>query len=859
MLKKKWLPVLSWFIIVSVFSLAVWSIYTELHSYKLSEIIDEIRQIPSYRILLSLGAALLSYLALTGYDFLGVRYAGGNLPFRQVALTSFMSYIFSNNIGLSAFSGSAVRYRFYSSQGLSAVEIVKVIGFCLLTFWVGLIASASLFMIFTPVSIPAMTHLPFHTTRPLGLIFLAGFFVYLFLVFFRGKPLVLRDNEFKLPEPALVPLQLIFSLIDWMMAGLALYILLPAELGMTFPSFLGLFILAQALAVISSVPGGVGIFESLILLFLSGLVDSSQLFSSLFLYRLVYYLFPLISGMILFLSREIYKSRKAAGRVLESVSNWMSGFFPMVLSLLTFIGGGILIFSGTTPVLPERREWLRLFIPFPLVEASHFLGSISGLLLLILALGILNRTQFSYYTTLVIFLAGSLFSLLKGLDYEEASVLLVFFLLLLPCRKFFYRKARITLDALSLSWIVLVSLVLISSLYLGLFSYRHVEYSNDLWWKFEIHSDASRFLRASLGVVIALFTTSVFLLFRTSPGKPEEYDEGLLDEVPDLIQTWGNTDACLAYLPDKHFMYHYTNEPEKKVDGFLMYGVNGKTWIAMGDPVGSEDVVRELIWQFRQETHRYGFQALFYEVSQRYLPYYIEVGFSLLKIGEDAVVDLVTFTMKGHDKSSMRNTLNRLKREGFSFEILDREQTRNLMPELKAISDVWLDDKKVREKGFSLGYFQEDYLSRFRTAVVRDAQGKILAFSNIWESPGEGQVSVDLMRYLKDSPPGLMDYLFIQMILKAQEEGFKTFDLGMAPFAGLPDRELAPVWNRLGSALFRHGEDFYNFQGLRQYKNKFSPRWEPRFIALQGGLTVPRTLVDLTSLINRGIFGAVSR
>ena len=859
MMKKKLLPILSWVFIVTVFSLAAWSIYRELHAYRLSEILNEIRTVPRFRILLSLTVTFFSYAALTGYDFLGVRYAGRSLPYRQIALTSFISYIFSNNIGLSAFSGSAVRYRLYSSKGLSAVEIVKVIGFCLLTFWIGLIASASFFMIFHPVDIPSVTHLPFQTTRPLGLLFAAVFSAYLLLVVLRKRPLVFRENEFRLPDPGIVPLQLLFSLIDWTMAGLALYILLPRGIGLSFPAFLGLFILAQTLAVISSVPGGVGIFESLILLLMAGRVESSQLFSALFLYRLVYYLIPLASGMGLFLGREILRNRKTAGRVIGSVGSWISGFFPTILSILTFTGGVILIFSGTTPVLPERREWLKLFIPFPVMETSHFMGSLSGLLLLILALGILNRTQFSYFMTLALFLAGGLFSLLKGLDYEESAVLLLFFLLLVPCRGYFYRKARITPETLSWSWFVLVSLVLISSIYLGLFSYRHIEYSNDLWWRFEFHSDASRFLRASLGSFIALFTVSVLILIRSGPRKPEPQAEIRRDEIPELISAWGETEASLAYLPDKHFLYHRVNDSAEKVDGFLMYGVSGKTWIAMGDPVGPDDVVRDLIWQFRQETHRYDSRALFYEVGQRYLPYYIEVGFSLLKIGENAVVDLETFTLEGHDRGAMRNTLNRFGREGFSFEILDRDSTRQALAELKVVSDNWLEDKRVREKGFSLGYYDESYLTRFRTAVVRDRERKILAFANIWESPGQKQISVDLMRYLKDSPPGLMDYLFIQIMQQAKREGFRTFDMGMAPFAGLPDRALAPVWNRLGAALFRHGEDFYNFQGLRRYKNKFGPRWEPRFIALQGGLSVPRTLLDLTSLINGGLLGAVSR
>jgi phosphatidylglycerol lysyltransferase len=857
-MKKTWLKILGWVFILAVFSMALSSIYGELRAYKLTEILDEIHQISFFKIFFALAATLLSYLALTGYDFLGIKYANCNLPYRKLAFTSFLSYIFSNNIGMSVLSGGAVRFRLYSSQGLSTVEIVKVIGFCLLTFWIGLISSASFFMISTPIDLPSMIHLPFSTTRPLGFLFIALFAIYLLLVLFRKKPIIFLGNEFQLPSPKLVPLQLIFSILDWTMIGLALYVLIPSELNITFPAFLGLFILAQALAIMSTVPGGVGVFESLILLFFSGRIESSQLFSSLLLYRLVYYLLPLIMGLLIFFIREIYENRKMAGRVLESISSRMSPLFPVALSILTFIGGGILIFSGTIPSLPERMEWIKIFIPFPIVEASHFLGSLSGLLLMILSLGILNRTQPSYYLTLIFFLMGGIFSLLKGFDYEEAMVLFVFFLLLLPCRRYFYRKARISMDIFSFSWVILVSIVIISSFYLGFFSYKHVEYSHDLWLKFEFHSDAPRFMRASVGMVIALLSSSVFFLIRTKRLKPSLPETGDLAEIPELILKWGETSASLVYLGDKHFLFHKADD-EAKPDGFLMYGISGKTWVSMGDPIGSEEVVRDLIWQFRQETHHNDYRAIFYEIGQQFLPYYIELGFSLLKIGEDAIVDLDSFSLKGSKRSAMRNIISRFDRDGYHFEILNQEQTLTVLPELKLISDSWLEEKKVREKGFSLGFFNEEYLGHFRTAVVRNPEGKIMAFSNLWESHERKRVSVDLMRYLKDSPSSLMDYLFLQIILMCQEEGYKSFDLGMAPFSGLPSGALSPFWNRLGSALYKHGEDFYNFQGLRKYKNKFHPKWEPRYIAVQGGLSLPRTLMDLTALINGGILGTITK
>ena len=143
-------------------------------------------------------------------------------------------------------------------------------------------------------------------------------------------------------------------------------------------------------------------------------------------------------------------------------------------------------------------------------------------------------------------------------------------------------------------------------------------------------------------------------------------------------------------------------------------------------------------------------------------------------------------------------------------------------------------NKHAREKAFSLGSFSEAYLSHFPVGLVR-RDGRIVAFANLWRSDQTHEVSIDLMRHVDDAPQGVMDYLFVQLFLWAQERGIAWFNLGMAPLAGLDEHPMAPMWNRAGAFLFRHGEHFYNFQGLRTYKQKFDPVWRPKYIATPGG------------------------
>ena len=128
--------------------------------------------------------------------------------------------------------------------------------------------------------------------------------------------------------------------------------------------------------------------------------------------------------------------------------------------------------------------------------------------------------------------------------------------------------------------------------------------------------------------------------------------------------------------------------------------------------------------------------------------------------------------------------------------------------------------------------------------------GEIVAFANIWKSADKEEYSVDLMRHTPDAPPGMMDLLFINLMEQAKKEGFRWFNLGMAPLSGLPEHRLASLWNRFGMLVFRHGDRFYNFSGLRSFKNKFKPEWRPRYLAYPGG-ALPKVLVDVTTLIAR--------
>ncbi|MDR3671886.1 MAG: bifunctional lysylphosphatidylglycerol flippase/synthetase MprF [Holophaga sp.] len=841
-------PILS----VALFLIATWALRHELQSYRFRDIILGLRSLSRGSVALAILFTALNYLVLTGYDALALRYVRRTLSYGKVALASFIGYAFSNNVGVSLLAGSAVRFRLYSVWGLSTLEIAKVVAFYSVTFWVGLLGVGGACFLLKPMPLPAQFHLPFATTLPLGALLLAVLCAYLAATVTLRRPLTIRQVEFQLPTFGTACTQTLLSVLDWVLAAAVLYALMPAGAGLTFPGFLGIFLLGQFAGVVSHVPGGLGVFEGILLALLPGGVPGGALFAALIAYRVIYYVMPLVFAAILLGGHEALERRESVARVGQFFGAWVPEVAPMVIALLTFIAGAVLLFSGATPELFQRVRLLRQVVPLPIMEFSHFLGGLMGVLLLVLARGLQKRVDAAYAGTALLLAGGIVVSLLKGLDFEEATFLAVLLLALLPCRKYFYRRSSLLVATFDPQWIAAIALVFLCAGWLALFSYHHVTYRNDLWWSFAFKGDASRALRATLGSVSLIFFFAVARLMRPAPAKPAAPSRDDLVQAVGIATESPQTSAYLALLGDKALLFSESGH------SFLMYAVQGRSWVALGGPVGPEEEHAELLWAFCEEVDYYGGWPVFYEVGGRSLTHYLDLGLTLLKVGEEGRVPLTDFSLEGAQWKSVRNLLRRMERNGCSCSIIPRDQVAPLLPELKQVSDAWLAGKNTREKGFSLGYFDPDYLAYFPVAVVR-SEGHIVAFASFWPGGCQEELSVDLMRSTADAPAGIMDYLFVQLFLWGRDHGYRWFNLGMAPFSGLESRSLAPLWTKIGAFLFRTGEHYYNFQGLRQYKEKFHPVWEPRYLACPGGVSLAPILANIAALVGRGLKGVVHK
>jgi len=821
----------------------VFALHSLLTEVRLRDIRSAFHLITTERIVLALAFTTVSYLALTFYDYVALRVIGRPLPWRTAAMASFCSYTLSHNLGLALLTGGSARYRIYTAQGIGGGDIARIIASASMAFWGGVIVMAGLLMAVHPTPI-ILGGFSFSILfqRVVGMAILLTAVVGLFLIGKVRRAPRLFGWTVALPTRGEAAAQLGVACLDLAAASAALYVLVPGIDASLYPTFFLGYALAIIVALVSHVPGGLGIFEAVIVATLPD-VDRPSLLAALIAYRLIYYLLPLFMGIAIILIHEGKSWHGPVGRALGGAQTVASGLAPLMLSILVATSGLILLISGALPAVPGRLRDIDRIFPLVFMEASHLAASLIGTLLILLASGLYRRLDAAFWLTRTLLLAGALFSLLKGLDYEEATILLIVAGLLQWTREAFYRRTRFTADILTPTWLATMAVAVGLSVWIGFFAYKHVDYQNDLWWSFgERHANASRFLRGALASSVALVAAAIWRMSRPMVPVPMK-GEGTDIADPRALDLADRTDAFLSLIGDKLFLTSPSGQ------AFLMYQIQSHSWIVMGDPVGDRSEWPDLLWRLREMADEAQGRVLLYQLSLEALPLAIDLGLAIVKYGEEARVDLSRFTLEGPDAKQLRYGERRALRDGATFEIVPATGVPPLLDELQAISDRWLKAKGSAEKAFSIGRFDPAYIRQFDCALIRQ-EGRIVAFANIWATANRNELSIDLMRHDDDMPYGTMDFLFIRLMQWGREQGYGWFTLGLAPLSGIEARRLSPFWAKAGAFLYRHGDSFYGFEGLRAYKDKFSPVWSPRFIAGPQGVSMARAILDLQKLVS---------
>jgi phosphatidylglycerol lysyltransferase len=795
---------------------------------------DALSSLPASRVALAVLLTIASYALLTAYDALALRYAQKEVAPQNVVLTSFIAFAFAHNVGFGFLAGASVRARRYGRAGLDGGDVAKVAAFSGATTWLGIASVGGVMLLLSPPS-PWL-----RAVGALALLLVAGYIV---LCARAREPVKLWRFTIAVPSLPLALVQLALAAVDWLLAGAVLAALVAVD-ARSFVAVIGAFALASVVAIVSHVPGGLGVLESMVLVLLSPSLPAEHVLGALVAFRAIYYVIPFVTALVVFGFTELHASE--TGRLFLRACR---GLVPEISALLVLGAGAVLLVSGSRPGLVDRLKALHRLVPLALIEGSHLVGSALGIILVLLARGLWRRLDSAWMLAIVVLLAGSVASLLKGFDWEEALLLVVVAALLAPNRDKFYRTGSLFSEPRSPSFLIGVALVVAATVYLGFLSYANVEYREQLWWQMALDADAPRFLRALVAMVAVVLAYGAAQLVR--PTKLRKRAAGVDDVAKALAvaRVSEESQARLVATGDKTVLFSDDGS------AFLMYSVEGRAFIAMGDPVGNPEKRGELIKKFRKMADEHDAACAFYQVVPEAITDYVDRGFALVKLGEEARVDLADFGLEGRAMKSLRASHKKAAKE-VTFAVL--EDCAPVLAQLRAVSDKWLLSKNVREKGFSLGCFDDDYLKTGPVAVVKKGDD-IVAFANIWPTDTKVELSIDLMRHDERAPNGTMDFLFAELMLWGKAQGYRWFSLGMAPMSGLEDGPLSPWWSRAFSLIFRHGEALYNFKGLRAYKEKFDPVWRGRYLACSSALDVPRVLASVATLTSRGLGGVFAR
>lgn len=768
----------------------------------------------------------LSFAALAVYDLSALRHVGRRLPVGAVLRTSFCAYAVGNTAGFAALSGGAVRYRAYSRLGLPPEEIAAIVAFVAVAFGLGLASVVAAALLVAPAPVAAAMGLDPLASRlvaaaVLGLLALA--------LVSGARRWSVAGFSFAAPSRALMLRQVAATAVDVAFAAGALYVLLP-ETPLGFAGFFAAFAVATGLGVLSNIPAGLGVFEAVIVAALGPSSDLETVLAALLVYRLVYHGLPLAIAILLLAEAEISCGfeRIAALRLIGSRE-----------AATARLAAGLSGIAGLALLLPATS----LLVEGVPLSPAAMANAAAGLVLVAGARGLDRRLARAWWCAAAAVLAGLALSLVAeaSVRWADAAACLTLAAVVLPQRRIFARPSRRigVASAVILLGAILAAIVVASPA--GVAGLRPI---GGLWLPMLISLSPA----ATLFVGAALATALALLLRPAASPEVSGNGDAPLVEALRIVEAQGAGDAQLVRMGDKGVLL------SEDGSAFIMYARRGRSLIALFDPVGDPAAWPGLVWRFIETAKAAGCRPVFYQVSPALLATCADVGLRAFKLGEQALVDLVAFNMAGGKWASLRRATNRAERDGLAFEVIQPEAVAALMPDLAAVSDTWLAHHNVREKSFSLGSFDPAYLAAQPVAVLR-LEGRIVAFASLLITDRRESAFIDLMRFVPGIHRGTMDLLFVKIIEHLKGEGYRTLNLGMAPLARMADRADAPLWNRVGQAVFEFGERLYNFKGLLAFKSKFEPDWQPRYLAVSGGLNPYWAMMDVAILIGGGLRG----
>ncbi len=323
------------------------------------------------------------------------------------------------------------------------------------------------------------------------------------------------------------------------------------------------------------------------------------------------------------------------------------------------------------------------------------------------------------------------------------------------------------------------------------------------------------------------------------------------DHVEVLLNRYGGEAEEFFKLWPKDKQYFFDPSRESAIAFHVYRGVA----LCLGDPIGNPHKFNDLLSDFLDQCFSNDWLPSFIHTSDTNLKLFERHGFMVQKLGQEAVVQLDHFDAELKDAKYFRQILNKFNKQGYTCELLSPPHHQAVLARTATISAEWLSNGNKSERGFSMGYYTDEYMQLCDILVARDAAGTIQAFINIIPAEWNTQeATYDMVRQSKDAPGNVVDFLLINIMSMFKDKGYSRFNLGLSPLSGLEDEgnEKKTLVANVLKFAYANGDPFFSFSGLYKFKSKYEPDWQDRFVAYKNGLPgFSRTMTALTRCMSK--------
>ncbi|MEJ5054104.1 phosphatidylglycerol lysyltransferase domain-containing protein [Sphingobacterium sp. MYb382] len=584
------------------------------------------------------------------------------------------------------------------------------------------------------------------------------------------------------------------------------------------------YITATLFFAISPFLRGLGAVElSLVYVLQSYGIAKVDAFSVTILYRVFEFWLPLVAGI---------------GAFFFMRGNIILRFLPGVLLAVL---GVVNIMSVLTPPLVSRLHFIERLLPLDLIHFSNIAVLLTGILLVCCAAFLIRGLRNAWWIAILLSSLSLFGNMFKGFDYEEAILAFVTLLVLLYTRSNYRIKGDIRLQTFGTRTAIYVLLAVLVYGIIGFYFLDKREFGVDFSLSASIKSTVrsfalldpdpephTKFARGFISSINVLGGLSMALLVYVfiKPlvfhGKPEEEDR---ERALELLTKYGRSaDDYFKVYPDKAYFFG------ESTDGFIAYKTAQGFAVALGEPVCSDDeeAINGMLKEFEAFCLNNGLKTAYYKIAEDRLSYFQELGKKAMPLGEEAIVDLSTFTLEGKDRKSLRNALNALNKKGFKTVCHPAPIKDGLLQKLKHVSDDWLQSMDRKEILFSSGMFNWEELKQQTIITVENDDEKIVGFLNIIPDYAPHEGSYDLIRKPADAPSGTMDALIIALMDELRNQDKTSLNMGLAAMAGIDRPSGFPEWTM--KFAYERLRQFRHYQGLFEFKDKFNPDWQTKYL-----------------------------